>query len=123
MPKLNLSRMDVETLANLRKQVDELLFKRRADIESQLGALAALTGERGRRGRGSSLKGIKFRRNIVVRMVRRGQVEVQDPDGLLLRLRKGRSWKTLRLKRRPPEGSEEKNKIYARRQPLQRQRR
>src|SRR5262245_17060336 len=58
MPKLNLSRMDVESLANLRKQVDELLLKRRADIESQLGALAALTGERGRRGR-SSLKGIK----------------------------------------------------------------
>src|SRR5262245_28510007 len=59
MPKLNLSRMDVESLASLRKQVDELLLKRRADIESQLGALAALTGERGRGGRGSSLKGIK----------------------------------------------------------------
>ena len=58
MAKLNLSQMDVESLANLRKQVDELLLKRRADIESQLGALAALTGERGRRGR-SSLKGIK----------------------------------------------------------------
>src|SRR5215475_6020499 len=59
MAKLNLSRMDVESLATLRKQVDELLLKRRADIESQLGALAALTGERVRRGRGSSLKGIK----------------------------------------------------------------
>jgi hypothetical protein len=29
MPKPNLSRMDVESLANLRKQVDELLLKRR----------------------------------------------------------------------------------------------
>ena len=58
MAKLNLSQMDVESLANLRKQVDELLLKRRADIESQLGALAALTGERGRRG-SSSLKGMK----------------------------------------------------------------
>ena len=58
MAKLNLSRMDVESLANLRKQVDELLLKRRADIEAQLGTLAALSGERGtRRGRGSSLKG------------------------------------------------------------------
>jgi DNA-binding protein H-NS len=60
MPKPNLSRMDVESLANLRKQVDELLLKRRADIEAQLGTLAALSGERGaRRGRGSSLKGKK----------------------------------------------------------------
>ena len=60
MPKPNLSRMDVESLANLRKQVDELLLKRRADIEAQLGTLAALTGERGSRGgRGSSLKGKK----------------------------------------------------------------
>jgi DNA-binding protein H-NS len=60
MAKPNLSRMDVESLANLRKQVDELLLKRRADIEAQLGALAALSGERGSRtGRGSSLKGKK----------------------------------------------------------------
>jgi len=52
--------MDVESLANLRKQVDELLLKRRADIEVQLGMLAALTGARGSRGkRGSSLKGKK----------------------------------------------------------------
>jgi DNA-binding protein H-NS len=56
MPKPNLSRMDVESLANLRKQVDELLLKRRADIEAQLGTLAALSGERGtRRGRGVSV--------------------------------------------------------------------
>src|SRR5262245_32939302 len=59
MAQLNLSRMDVASLANLRKQVNELLLKGRADIERQLGALAALTGERGRRGRGSSLKGVK----------------------------------------------------------------
>src|SRR5262245_11616295 len=60
MPKPNLSRMDVESLANLRKQVDELLLKRHAEIEAQLGSLAALSGERGsRRGRGSSRKGKK----------------------------------------------------------------
>jgi hypothetical protein len=45
--------MDFESLVNLRKQVDELLLKRRADIEAQLGTLASLSGERGtRRGRG-----------------------------------------------------------------------
>ena len=49
MPKPNLSRMDVESLMSLRKEVDELLLKRRTDIEAQLGMLASVSGERGTR--------------------------------------------------------------------------
>jgi DNA-binding protein H-NS len=62
MPKVSLSTMDVQSLMDLRKQVDELLLKRRSDIETQLGRVASLTDERAglskRRG-GSTLKGRK----------------------------------------------------------------
>jgi hypothetical protein len=34
---------------SLRKEVDELLLKRRTDIEAQLGMLASVSGERGTR--------------------------------------------------------------------------
>jgi hypothetical protein len=61
MAKPNLSRMDFESLMDLRKQVDELLLKRRADIETQLGMIASLSGERAARGRRtvSAMKGRK----------------------------------------------------------------
>jgi DNA-binding protein H-NS len=64
MPKVSLSTMDVQSLMDLRKQVDELVLKRRADIETQLGRIASLAGERAglslskRRG-GSTLRGRK----------------------------------------------------------------
>jgi hypothetical protein len=38
----NLARMDFESLMNLRQQVDELLLKRRADIEDQMERTALL---------------------------------------------------------------------------------
>jgi DNA-binding protein H-NS len=56
MPNVNLSRMTVEALMDLRERVDETLHKRRAEIERQL---AALSGGRVVRGRGSALKGRK----------------------------------------------------------------
>jgi DNA-binding protein H-NS len=61
MAKPNLSRMDFTSLINLRKQVDELLLKGRADIEEQLERIGSLSGERvRRRGRGvSSMRGRK----------------------------------------------------------------
>jgi hypothetical protein len=47
MAKANLSRMTVEALMDLRKRVDEMLLKRRAEIEKQLermgGAIAVVT--------------------------------------------------------------------------------
>ena len=59
MPKINLSRMTIEALIDLRKQVDETLLKRRAEIETQLERMGAVVGgERVVRG-GSSLKGKK----------------------------------------------------------------
>ena len=48
--------MTVEALMDLRERVDETLHKRRAEIERQL---AALSGGRVVRGRGSALKGRK----------------------------------------------------------------
>ena len=57
MAKINLSRMSVEALMDLRKQVDEALHERRAEIERQLAALAG--GRRVVGGGGSALKGRK----------------------------------------------------------------
>jgi len=57
MPKVNLSGMTVEALMDLRKQVDEALHERRAEIERQLAALAG--GRRVVGGGGSALKGRK----------------------------------------------------------------
>jgi DNA-binding protein H-NS len=56
MPNVNLSRMTVAALMDLREQVDETLLKRRAEIETQL---ARMDGARVVQGRGSSLKGRK----------------------------------------------------------------
>jgi DNA-binding protein H-NS len=57
MAKVNLSRMTVEALMDLRKRVDETLYKRRAELEKQLTALTG--GRRVVRGGGSALKGRK----------------------------------------------------------------
>ena len=60
MPKVNLSRMTVEALMDLRKRVEETLLNRRAEIEKQLGTMDALVdGLRIVRGGGSALKGRK----------------------------------------------------------------
>jgi DNA-binding protein H-NS len=64
MAKINLSRMDVETLIDLRKQVEDALLSQRAKLEKQLEALgnsiASLGGGRVvRGGRGSALIGKK----------------------------------------------------------------
>jgi DNA-binding protein H-NS len=56
----NLSRMTAEALMDLRKQVDETLLKRRADIEKQLKRMGAVVdGARVVRGGGSALRGKK----------------------------------------------------------------
>jgi DNA-binding protein H-NS len=59
MPNVNLSRMTVEALMDLRKRVDETLHKRRAELEKQLERIAVFGGARVVRGRGSALKGKK----------------------------------------------------------------
>src|SRR5262245_36863669 len=57
MPKVNLSRMTVEALMDLRKRVDETLHKRRAELQQQLAALGVTRVVL--RGGGSALKGRK----------------------------------------------------------------
>jgi DNA-binding protein H-NS len=63
MANVNLSRMTVEALMDLRKRVDETLLERRAEIEAQLGrmdrAIALVGGRRVVRGGRSVLKGRK----------------------------------------------------------------
>lgn len=62
MAKVNLSGLNVEGLMELRKQIDLVLHKRRAEIQQQVERIASLGGERvARRGRRpeSALKGRK----------------------------------------------------------------
>jgi DNA-binding protein H-NS len=59
MPKVNLSRMTVEALMDLRERVDETLLKRRAELQQQLERIAVGGGARVVRGGGSHLKGRK----------------------------------------------------------------
>src|SRR5262249_17982374 len=57
MAKVNLSGMTVEGLMDLRKQVEETLHKRRAQLQQQLAAFGVTRVVR--RGGGSALKGRK----------------------------------------------------------------
>jgi DNA-binding protein H-NS len=59
MPKVSLSRMTVEALMDLRRQVDETLHRRRAELEKQLERMGLVSGARVVRGGGSALKGRK----------------------------------------------------------------
>jgi DNA-binding protein H-NS len=61
MAKVNLSRMTVEALMDLRKRVEETLLERRAELQKQLARMDALVGGRRVvvRGGGSALRGRK----------------------------------------------------------------
>src|SRR5262245_59141277 len=63
MARVNLSEMSVEALMDLRKWVDEMLFERRAEIETRLErmdrAIAVVGGARVVGGGGSALRGRK----------------------------------------------------------------
>ena len=60
MAKINLSRMDVQALIDLRKQIEHTLVSQRSTLERQLAALgssiASTSGKMARSGRGSTLK-------------------------------------------------------------------
>ena len=63
MAKINLSRMDVHALIDLRKQIEDTLVSQRSTLERQLaalgGSIASIGGKVARGGRGSALKGKK----------------------------------------------------------------
>jgi DNA-binding protein H-NS len=59
MAKVNLSGMSVEALMDLRKRVDEMLHRRRAELEKQLERMGGAIAVVGGRGGGSALKGKK----------------------------------------------------------------
>jgi DNA-binding protein H-NS len=63
MANVNLSRMTVEALMDLRKRVDEMLLEHRAEIEKQLErmdrTIVVVGGARVAGGSGSALKGRK----------------------------------------------------------------
>jgi DNA-binding protein H-NS len=59
MPNVNLSRMTVEALMDLRKRIDEMLLERRAELEKQLEGMGRTVAVVGGAGGGSALKGKK----------------------------------------------------------------
>ena len=63
MAKINLSRMDVHALMDLRKQVEDALVSQRSTLARQLaalgGSIVSIGGKVARSGRGSALKGKK----------------------------------------------------------------
>src|SRR5215467_11570909 len=59
MPKVNLSRMTVEALMDLRKRVEEMLLEHRAELEKQLERMGRAIAVVGVRGGRSVLKGRK----------------------------------------------------------------
>jgi DNA-binding protein H-NS len=60
MPRINLSRMTVEALMDLRGRVDETLRERRAELQQQLARMETIAViRRVVRGGGSALKGRK----------------------------------------------------------------
>jgi DNA-binding protein H-NS len=59
MTNVNLSRMTVEALMDLRNRVDEMLHERRAELEKQLERMGVVGGRRVVRGGRSPLKGRK----------------------------------------------------------------
>ena len=59
MPNVNLSRMTVEALMDLRQRLDETLVKRRAELETQLARMGKAIAVVGRRGGRSVLRGRK----------------------------------------------------------------
>jgi hypothetical protein len=88
MPKVDLSRMNVEALMDLRKRVDELLLKHRAELQKQLERMDLLGGERvARRGSRSALKGRKVP-PFVVHLAKHGQDAALDLGGSLRRSKK-----------------------------------
>ena len=109
MPKTNLGSMSVEQLLQLRDDVGKELTRKTVVLRSQLARLGGEIAPG--RGRGSSLKGRKVPRNIETVRATSGQVEVQNPDGWLPRLRKGRNWKILQLRRLPGNVGRKRNKI------------
>jgi len=97
MAGVNLSGMTVEALMDLRKRGDEMLLKRRAELEKQLErmeAIAVVGGGRRVRGGGSDLRGERSRRNIVVLQAKPGQDVAQNLVGLLLRSKVERNSRT-----------------------------
>ena len=59
MPNVNLSRMTVEALMDLRKRVDEMLHQHRVKLQQQLERMGLVGGARVVRGGGSALRGRK----------------------------------------------------------------
>jgi DNA-binding protein H-NS len=59
MANVNLSRMTVEALMDLRMRVDEMLVEHRAKLIEQLESIAVVSGTRVVRGGGGALRGRK----------------------------------------------------------------
>ena len=100
MPKVNLSRMTVEALMDLRKQVDGTLLKRRAELEQQLGRITVVGGRRVVRGGGSALRGRKVPPKYRSRSGETWAGRGQRPKWMVEALKKGKKAEDFLIKRR-----------------------
>src|SRR5262245_13662142 len=89
MPKVSLSGMTVEALMDLRKRVDEMLHRHRAELQKQLERMGRQLPWSAAEGLSGAVKAHygegKSHQNIEVRQARLGQVVGQSQGGLLLR--------------------------------------
>ena len=96
MPNINLSGMTVEALMDLRKQVDEMLLKRRAELETQLermGKAIAVVGG------ASTLKGKKVPPKYRSRSGETWAGRGQKPKWMVDALKKGKKVDDFLIKR------------------------
>ena len=100
MPNLNLSRMTVEALMDLRQRVDEMLLERGADLEKQLERMTVVGGARAVRGGGSALRGRKVPPKYRSRSGETWAGRGQRPKWMVEALKKGKKAEDFLIKRR-----------------------
>jgi len=100
MPNVNLSRMTVEALMDLRQRVDEMLLERGADLEKQLERMTVVGGARAVRGGGSALRGRKVPPKYRSRSGETWAGRGQRPKWMVEALKKGKKAEDFLIKRR-----------------------
>ena len=100
MPNVNLSRMTVEALMDLRQRVDEMLLERGADLEKQLERMTVVGGARAVRGGGRALRGRKVPPKYRSRSGETWAGRGQRPKWMVEALKKGKKAEDFLIKRR-----------------------
>ena len=100
MAKVNLSGMAVDALMDLRKRVDEMLHRRRAELEKQLERMGRAVAVVSGRGGGSALRGRKVPPKYRSRSGETWAGRGQRPKWMVEALKKGKKAEDFLIKRR-----------------------